>query len=205
MKMTDNFALETLTHPSDYKETAELIYNTDPYIYRDLFGNVENARRVLCFSFDNPGSVFYKRAVYIIKSKLTGDVVSTALFHTNDFVWDTDVMLQDFAKAGVVPTESFFAAAEYMLKTYNFRKIGCSMCNISVKETFRHQGIAFFMLSKLLEQYDKNTVELTVLKDNVNAINLYLKLGFKIIGKPFKDYGGYNLPEEYCYKMVLNR
>ena len=156
-------------------------------------------------SFDNPGSVFFKQAVYIVKSKLTGEVVSSALFHTNDFVWDSNVMLQDFEKAGVVPPESFFAAAEYMMKTYNFRKIGCSMCNICVKDTYRHQGIAFFMLTKLLERNAKNTVELTVLKDNVNAINLYKKLGFKIIGEPFKDYGGYNLPEEYCYKMVLNR
>lgn len=205
MKMTDKFIFEILTRSSDYHETAEIIYNTDPYIYRDLFGNVENARKVLSFSFDNEGSVFYKQAVYIIKSNITGEVVSTALFHTNDFVWDTNAILQDFEKAGVVPPESFFAAAEYMIKTYNFRKIGSSMCNISVKEAFRHQGIAFFMLKKLLEQNDKNTVELTVLKDNVSAINLYLKLGFKIIGGPFKDYGGYNLPEEYCYKMVLNR
>ncbi len=205
MKMMDKFEFEILTHPSDYHETAEIIYNTDLYIYRDLFGNVENARKILSFSFENSGSVFYKRAVYIVKSKITGEVVSTALFHTNDFVWDTNAILQDFAKAGIVPSESFFAASDYMVKTYNFRKIGCSMCNVSVKESFRHQGIAFFMLSKLLEQNDNNTIELTVLKDNVNAINLYKKLGFKIIGKPFKDYGGYNLPEEYCYKMILNR
>ena len=203
--MNDKFELDILTHPSDYRETAEIIYNTDPYIYHDLFGDSENAQKVLSFSFDNPGSVFYKRAVYIVKSKITGEVISSALFHTNDFVWDTNVMLQDFEKAGIVPPESFFAAAEYMIKTYNFRKIGCSMCNISVKENYRHQGIAFFMLTKLLERNSKSTVELTVLKDNVNAINLYKKLGFKIIGEPFKDYGGYNLPEEYCYKMVLNR
>lgn len=205
MKMTDNLEFDILSHPSDYRETAEIIYQTDPYIYRDLFGNSENAQKILSFSFDNPESVFFKRAVYIVKSKLTGEVVSSALFHTNDFVWDSDVMLRDFEKAGIVPEEAFFAAAKYMEKTYNFRKIGCSMCNISVKESFRHRGIAFFMLTKLLERNDKSTVELTVLADNVNAINLYKKLGFQIIGEPFKDYGGYNLPEEYCYKMVLNR
>ncbi len=203
--MIENLVFDTLKLAIDYRETAKLIYNTDPYIYCDIFGNIENARRVLCFSFDNPDSVFYKQAVYIVKSKLTGEVVSSALFHTNDFKWDTDVMLNDFEKAGIVPSESFFAAAEYMVKTYNFRKLGCSMCNVSVKEYYRHQGIAFFMLTKLLECNDKDAVELTVLADNVSAIKLYKKLGFKIIGEPFKDYGGYKLPEAYCYKMMLNR
>ncbi len=203
--MNDKFVFDILTHPSDYRETAKIIYGTDPYIYRDLFGDVENAQKILSYSFDNPESVFFKNAVYIVKSRITGEVVSCALFHTNDFVWDSNIMLSDFEKAGVVPPRSFFAAAEYMIKTYNFRKIGCSMCNISVKEEFRRQGIAFFMLTKLLKRNDDKTVELTVLKDNVNAINLYKKLGFRIIGEPFKDYGGHNSPEEYCYKMVLNR
>ena len=203
--MTDKFELDVLTHPSDYRETAKIIYSTDPYIYHDLFGSVENAQAILGYSFDNPDSVFFKRAVYIVKYRRTGEVVSSALFHTNDFVWDTNVMLRDFEKAGVVPPESFFAAAEYMTKTYNFRKIGFSMCNIAVKESFRNQGIATFMLTRLLEFNSNSTVELTVLKDNAVAIDLYKKLGFKIIGEPFKDYGGYKLPEEYCYKMVLNR
>ena len=205
MKMTENLEIDILSHPSDYRETAAIIYDTDPYIYHDLFGNIENAQKILCLCFDNPDSVFYKSAVYIVKSKQTGEVISSALFHTNEFTWDSNVMLRDFEKAGIVPPESFFAAAEYMIKTYNYRKIGCSMCNISVKKAYRRQGIAYFMLTELLARNNKNTVELTVLKDNVNAINLYKKLGFKIIGEPFKDYGGYKLPDEYCYKMLLNR
>ena len=203
--MIKDVVFKRLWQLNDYKETAELIYSTDPYIYKDLFGSLVNACAVLRYSFDNPESVFYKMAIYIAKCVSRDEVIGTVLFHTNNFVWSVDKMLMDFEKAGVIPGEAFFSASEYMNKTYNYRKIGCSLCNICIKDKYRGLGIATYMLKCLLSTVDNKTIELTVLKDNIAAINLYRKLGFEIVGDAFKDYGGFMLPNVECYKMMLDR
>ncbi len=205
MNMIENYELSLLSFQTDYCETAELIYNTDPFIYSDIFGDMNNAKKVLIRSFENADSVFYKKAVYIVKYRPTDEVVSVALCHSNDFKWNEDSMLRDFANSGVVPPRSFFGASEYMEKTYNYRKLGSSMCNISVKESFRRRGVGFYMLDSLLSSSDAEIIELTVLENNIAAIRLYEKLGFKIVGDAFDDYGGYNLPAVKSYKMIRNK
>ena len=194
---------EQLNRRSDYRETAMLIYKTDPYIYKDLFGNIENACNVLQYSFDNPRCVFYKESIYIVKNS-HDDVIGCVLNHDNRVRWDNDYILEDFEKAGVDPEPSFFASAEYMDKTYNYRKLGKSICNVSVHEDYQKMGVASFLLKNLFASVGCDVFELTVLADNVPAIKLYEKFGFKIVGNAFEDYGGYNLPPVMCYKMVFN-
>ena len=199
----NEYIFESLSNRSDYREAIELIYQTDPYIYKDLFGNLENAYRVLYYSFDNPRCVFYKKAVYIVRDK--GQIIGVALYHANDFNWDSNALLEDFEKAELQPPESFVSASAYMNKTYNYRKLGYSMCNVSVRKDYQRKGVASFLLASLLEISSNEVVELTVLSDNIAAIKLYEKFGFKIVGEAFKDYGGHFLPQVDCYKMVLNR
>lgn len=202
MSMSEQYSFECLSNPNDYKEVIELIYATDPYIYSDLFGSLANAYRILYYSFDNPQSVFHKSAVYIVRAK--DEVVGVALYHPNNFPWNSNAILEDFEKAEILPQPAFYSASEYMDKTYNYRKLGNSMCNVSVRSTYHRKGVASFLLKNLLRMAKNQVVELTVLADNVAAIKLYEKFGFQIVGNRFKDYGGHNLPPVDCYKMVLN-
>lgn len=204
-EMSKYFTFAQLSDEKDYYKTAELIYGTDPYIYHDLFGDRETACDVLYNSFDNPDCIFYKQYVYVVKGKKSGEVVGVALFHPKNTEWNETVIVNDFKKAGASCPESFEAVSQYLSSVYNVSSIGGSICNISISPNYRRRGIAMFALKNLLEVAQNETIELTVLKNNVAAINLYKKLGFKILGEPFMDYGGYNLPKVECYKMVLNR
>lgn len=203
MKMTDELRFERLFHPGDYKETAVLIYNTDPYIYRDLFGSVENACRVLAFSFENERCVFHRDEIYLIKNG-RDEVIGCTLNASEGMRWDRDAILSDFERAEVEPTAAFFSASDYMEKTYNYRKLGKNICNVSVKEDCRGRGVASFLLYNLFKLCDRGVFELTVLEDNTAAIRLYEKFGFRIIGNAFDDYGGHGLPPVRCYRMVHN-
>ncbi|MGN0771871.1 MAG: GNAT family N-acetyltransferase [Christensenellales bacterium] len=203
MKTTDNFTFQKLIRESDYQETATLIYQTDPFIYKDLFGNVENARQILRYSFENPKSVFFKEFIWIVKNE-KDEVIGCALNHANDFRWNQDDMLFDYERAGIEPPASFFCVSNYMDKTYNYRKLGRSICNVSVREDYHKQGVGSFLLKNLFEHVGKELFELTVFVDNIAAIRLYEKFGFKIVGNAFDDYGGDSLLPVKCYKMVFN-
>lgn len=204
MKTPDTaFTTGRLFHRGDYEETAALIYATDPYIYCDLFGCEENAKRVLSYAFENEKSVFYKDAIHLVKNA-RDEVIACALNAPHELRWDKDALLSDFERAEIEPTPAFFSAAEYMDKTYNYRKLGKSICNVSVKAEYRGRGVASFLLASLFEGADRGVFELTVLKDNAAAIRLYEKFGFRIIGNDFEDYGGHGLPPVRCYRMVHN-
>lgn len=203
MKMTEDFRFERLSHSGDYKETATLIYNTDPYIYRDLFGSLENAHRVLSFSFENPRCVFCRDAIYLVKTG-RDEVIGCVLNSPETVRWDPDALLADFERAEVEPTAAFFSASGYMDKTYNYRKLGKNICNVSVKPEYRGRGVATFLLRSLFAMTDRGVFELTVLEDNLAAIRLYERFGFRIIGNAFDDYGGHGQPPVKCYRMVHN-
>lgn len=200
--MSNEYVCERLNEKCDYRATARLIYQTDPYIYSDLFGNEENACQILACSFDNPKSIFHKNAIYIAKHH--SDVVGCVMAHDNEFKWDQAGILQDFEKAEICPPESFFSASKYMDKTYNNRRLGNNICNVCVRSDYRHKGVGTFLLGSVLRFAKGQFIELTVLQDNIAAIGLYQKSGFQIIGEPFEDYGGYNQPTVYSLKMIYN-
>lgn len=203
-EMSDLYTFEKLKSRKDYADTARLIFNTDPYIYKDLFGDEEASCNVLAFSFDNPKSLFFKDYVYVVRDNQTKKIVGTSLFHPNGFVWHDEDMEIDFENAEVPRPETYQEVCKYMSKTYNTVKIGCSACNISIHPDFRRKGVGIFMLRRLIKEANDNTIELTVLKSNNAAINLYSKLGFKILGESFADYGNGSDHGEESYKMIRN-
>ena len=78
---------------------------------------------------------------------------------------------------------------------------GADMMNIAVHPDYRKQGIAYNLVDKLIGLLKaKNVISLSleVRVSNENAINLYNKLGFEIIGK---RPGYYRNPREDAYIM----
>jgi len=72
--------------------------------------------------------------------------------------------------------------------TYNMH-----ITNIAVKKIYRHKGIGKKLLKKLIQitkEKRKETITLEVNEQNTIAQNLYLKNGFKIMGKRKKYYNG---------------
>ena len=78
---------------------------------------------------------------------------------------------------------------------------GADMMNIAVHPDYRKQGIAYNLVDKLIGLLKaKNVISLSleVRVSNENAINLYNKMGFEIIGK---RPGYYRNPREDAYIM----
>ncbi len=72
--------------------------------------------------------------------------------------------------------------------TYNMH-----ITNIAVKRTYRNRGIGDKLLKKLIQitkEKNKETITLEVNEQNTIAQKLYLKNGFKIMGKRKKYYNG---------------
>ncbi len=61
---------------------------------------------------------------------------------------------------------------------------------IFVKEKYRRQHIAYRLLSYIINNYNYENITLEVNINNIKAINLYQKLGFKIIATRPNYYNG---------------
>ena len=78
---------------------------------------------------------------------------------------------------------------------------GADMMNIAVHPDYRKQGIAYNLVDKLIGLLKaKNVISLSleVRVSNENAINLYHKMGFEVIGR---RPGYYRNPREDAYIM----
>jgi ribosomal-protein-alanine N-acetyltransferase len=61
--------------------------------------------------------------------------------------------------------------------------------NLFVNEENRNQGIATSLMNHMFEHEDYNRIMLEVNKKNIDALNLYNKLGFKEISLRDRYYG----------------
>ena len=58
---------EKLKLREDYEAVIELVYQTDPYLYPDLFGSLENAKKIMPFLLDDKKSTWFKDYIYTVK------------------------------------------------------------------------------------------------------------------------------------------
>lgn len=195
-----DYIFEQLNNPQDYYDAARLIYQTDPYIYHDLFGSLENAIKLLPILFEDSKSVFYKNNYFIVKKD--DKVVGVGGYFSKAIRWDRDHFYRVCLENQIPIPESFGAVNEYLNKTFNLYEDSRNLCNISVDQNFHRKGVASFMLKKFIEMSGQEDIHLTVLADNIPAIRLYEKHGFKKTYE-FLDYGGYKNDPVMCLEMRL--
>ena len=61
---------------------------------------------------------------------------------------------------------------------------------IFVIDEYRRKGFAYSLIKYVIDKYNFENITLEVNVNNVSAINLYKKLGFKIVGTRKKYYDG---------------
>ena len=66
-------------------------------------------------------------------------------------------------------------------RTYNALELHC----VEIFEPYQKKGYGTYMLKKIIEEYREHELPLVlrVFKDNIVALRLYERLGFKIIGE----------------------
>lgn len=123
------------------------------------------------------------------------DLINQILQSEFDDFWTTDILENEFSNP-----KSFYIVATQKEEIVGFAGIwndtyNMHITNIAVKKAYRHKGIGDSLLKELIQitkEKNKETITLEVNEQNTIAQNLYLKNGFKIMGKRKKYYNGIN-------------
>ncbi len=205
----DEIIVRKCNSDDNLERIAELIYNTDRYIYPTAFGDVETAKKILPNLMIRENSIFSLKNVKIAlyDEKIVG--VSVVLGEAN------------YQKIHPIVADRFRKIAPHFedtcvryfnpLTEKNYSDNPYFLC-LCVDEASRGKRIGKMLLLDLLVAYQDKDITLHVLKqyDAANpsrlspAIKLYEKLGFETIGKG----KGYALKVEDapdCFEMVRKK
>lgn len=176
----DEIELRRARKTDDFEEMAELIYQTDPYIYPFWFNNdIEKAKEILPKYIAQPKFIFHYEHSYIAYDNTTGHIVGMlcAIDHTMDLDFD-------YSEIEQISPESAFIVKNYIKLLIDEVKENKSMylaiCCVNPK--FRSKRIGTVLLGnfvKIMEKEGYDTIEFDCLLHNVRAKNLYHSLGFK--------------------------
>ena len=121
------------------------------------------------------------------------DLITEILQSQFDEFWtpsilETEILNSDSTYIVAKTNQEIVGFAGLWDDTYNMH-----ITNIAVKKIYRNKGIGDKLLKKLMQitkEKSKETITLEVNEQNTIAQKLYLKNGFKIMGKRKKYYNG---------------
>lgn len=191
--------LRKIENCDDIKKIAELIYDTDPYIYKDLLGSRQTAYNLFKILINDKKSLFYRDHFY--GAFVDNDIVGIMSIIASGYSWNSDSVRLAYMELGIKMPDCAKSANDYL--SQSFSRIGAKSvaCNICVSGAYRHVGIGDFLVKKIISIAGRNPIELCVIADNIPAVKLYQKNGFEIIDQKL-EYGGYGQKEVLCYSMV---
>ena len=158
----------------NFFEIADLIYDTDPYIYPAAFRSKSRAR-------------------HIMKNLMS----EKCIFNRNNI----RVAVKDGLICGialVVADKNFSNSPNYFNESKNDKVYIACVC---VNRKYRGKGVGEALIRSVLEEFSTSTIVLDVLEDNRNAIELYKKCGFQ---EYEHDYGYSQYKKKpMCFRMIL--
>ena len=185
----------------DFLKIAAAVYLTDPYIYPAAFG-IDYNQAICAISklmSVEKGLFHYSNFILALHEE---EICGILLYNREGVMWDQqqcEEVLQ-----GVLPhMENFISVSkQYFIEeatTPPFQHI--EIIALCIMPKFRNRCVGKKLLSWMMEKYSEYTLTLDVLVNNVAAIKLYEKCGFKII----EEYKGFSLEESNrpdCYHMI---
>lgn len=197
--MIERIELRKITVDDDIDEITSLIYDTDPYIYKDLLGERKIATRLLSVLLRDKHSYFYCDHFY--GAFLDGKIVGIMSLVARNYEMSADSLRMAYIEIGETMTPAAKEANNYLFESY--AKIGStsSASNICVKADYRHKGIGDYILKKIISIAGSKPIELCVIADNIPAVKLYKNNGFVITDQKY-EYGGYMQEKVLCYMMI---
>lgn len=202
---------EKLEDEKDFDAVSELIYNTDLKIYKNLFGSLDNAKKVLAKLYNKKKvlgkkTIFYKDFIYLLKTKNESQrVLAIATCYNELPEWRQIYILEAFEEAGVEVPSTINDAFAYFKDTFEeYNGEGKNIiCDICVREGYRKKGLGKIMLTNLIKKATKESKDLviTVYEDNNVALNLYSSLGFIPYTYSYDNRGTSDIKEKY-YKLI---
>ena len=193
MHLEDKYLVRKPTKKDNLEKIAELLFNTDPYIYPYWFGNVDNCKRELTPLLLEDKFFFNINNLYITIDKGTNEIIGVMC------ILDKSVDLDyDYSTLKAKNERYCFTIVNYIeglikeVKEADFAYIS----NVCIDERYRGQHIGNFMMSYVIDVYKNKLfkeIVLDVLAQNPGAIKLYQNLGFEQFTEIFK---GFNDPSK---------
>lgn len=196
--------VEVLNNKEDYEKAAELIYNSEPIAYKNLFGSLDNAKKILPVLFENEQSNFYKGNYYVLKNE--NDIIAIIALYKSIKKWNNGYIEKAFIDAGITPPETINDAQKSFGDTFEDSINDMYMLNdLCVAEEYsgkRFGKYLFLYANNIAKRENRNTI-FTVYADNKVAIKMYTDLGAIKFLSDFDNRGeGKKFDKEY-YKMVM--
>ena len=175
---------DSLLSECELKDISRLIYETDPYIYPAMFGNVENAQAIIpkvlldcndtMFSLDN-----------IFCCKLNDEIIGIILWRQGALHWTADNVVNVANEMGIYVNKDSLCLVEkeYIQDNYNEDHLSISIVNVCTKDNLQGYGIGYQLLQRFINLHTDIEMNLCVLANNYSAIKVYKRCGFEICGE----------------------
>ena len=190
-------------HLSEANQTAlaDLIYNTDPFIYPAMFGSKENAEAVLPLLFYSRDEMF--RLDNFFTAMHNDKIIGLLLWTQGRMNWSSDLLKSAANRIGVQPSPFLEQVAQEYVGRYSAQDKSelISIINLSVLEDYRSNGVGRMLMESFAAVHPHITLELCVLKDNHTALRLYESLGFETI----EEYNGFSVDHRHLDAVCMQR
>ena len=204
MHLEDKYLVRKPTKEDNLEKIAELLFNTDPYIYPYWFGNVDNCKRELTPLLLEDKFFFNINNLYITIDKGTNEIIGVMC------ILDKSVDLDyDYSTLKAKNERYCFTIVNYIeglikeVKEADFAYIS----NVCIDERYRGQHIGNFMMSYVIDVYKNKLfkeIVLDVLAQNPGAIKLYQNLGFEQFTEVFKGFNDPSKGKPLVFSMKTN-
>lgn len=179
----DDIIFRKVNLNDNFEEIAELIYETDPYIYPHWFHNdVNECKKVLAPLMNTEGFFFNYKSMHIAVDKRNNKIIGLIQVIDNDTNFD-----YDYTELMNVSQTYRFTIEEYifeLIKEVKEFKLPY-FSNVVVHHNYRGFKLGTIMMNYILTEnkpkYDKFILD--VLAENPAAVKLYEKMGFVITEK----------------------
>ena len=171
---------DTLLSAADERVLADLIYDTDPYIYPAIFGSRENAEALLPLLFHTEDGMFRLENFFV--GFFGGCIRALLLWKEGRLSWSPQILRETAEKHGIPLSPYLDMVAQEYVDAYGADdKAGLiSLINLCVAEDCRGRGLGRALMERFIKQHPDADMELCALEDNRNAVRLYESLGFAI-------------------------
>lgn len=177
-----------LTETDNLEDAADLVFQVDPYICPDFFGDEERAKKIGKVIFNHENKLFdYDHILVAEDPEIQGKLLGILVFADNTIAdWNCDEILEKVKSLEIDLPENFERANRNYMKPVvdEAKKLDYGAVEIEFLATdknFRGRGVAQALLNYFFGLSQYNEHHLTVLSDNLAAIHVYEKKGFKTV------------------------
>lgn len=194
LRKKDKLATEQL------RTLSRLIYETDPFIYPDMFGEVSTAVAVLPDLIKSgKDSMFCLDNLFVCE--VAGKIVGIILWNEGSLNWSPDELRKNIDQKHLEQPPRLDTVAREYVSNYSddSRSDTISILNLCVSSKAQNCRIGTRLLQAFMRNHPNRTFELCVLSDNQKAIQLYESCGFFT----YAEEKAYNPENPECMRNLM--